>query len=86
MHRSTHRYGTPFGPFVPYGPMTLPLGWWANAVFHICGVWSETVVRAMIFPCELPPAPGRGPGSSPSNAVEKKPGYECFRHHDDPPE
>ena len=85
MHRSPHRHGTPFVPFVPYGPMASPLGWWANAVFHACGVWAEVMVRAMVFPCELPPSPVHRPGGNPGNAVERKPGYEGFRQHDEPP-
>lgn len=58
---------TPCGPFerfgllAPYTPFaammlaTPPLAWWTDVAFNACGAWSEAIVRAMVFPCELPP-------------------------------
>jgi hypothetical protein len=73
MTRFIRDYEIPYGSFEPprplaaYSPlammslMTSPLGWWVNAACMAYGAWSEAMVRAMVYPCELPPthvAPG----------------------------
>ena len=67
MTRFIRDYEIPYGsfepprPFAAYSPlttvslMTSPLGWWVNAACMAYGAWSEAMVRAMVYPCELPP-------------------------------
>ena len=56
---------TPFAPWALTAWLTAPAQWWLDACFNTCGLLSEAVLGAMVYPYALPASRGESGHASP---------------------